>query len=57
MKYDRVKKGNRYAVLGLLHYWILDPSARRLECFRLEDGSYGLVTPAEGDGWSGSRIQ
>ena len=49
VKYDRVKKGNRYAVLGLPHYWILDPSTRRLECLRLADGSYRLVAAAEGD--------
>jgi Uma2 family endonuclease len=48
-KYDRLKKGNRYAALGLPHFWILDPSARRLECFRLEAGSYRLAASAEGD--------
>lgn len=47
-KYDRVKKGNRYAALGLPHFWILDPAARRLECFRLEEGSYILAAAGEG---------
>lgn len=48
MKYDRVKKGNRYAALGLPHYWILDPDARRLECYRLVEGAYALVAGAAG---------
>lgn len=49
VKYDRVKKGNRYAALGLRHYWILDPAVRRLECFRCEGGSYVLAVAVEGD--------
>jgi Uma2 family endonuclease len=47
--YDRVKKGSRYAALGLEHYWILDPSAARLECFRLQAGAYQRVADATGD--------
>jgi Uma2 family endonuclease len=48
VKYDRVKKGNRYAALGIANYWILDPEARRLECFRWGDGAYTLSAAAEG---------
>ncbi len=49
VKYDRVRKGNRYAALGLPHYWILDPPARRLECYRLVEGAYVLVAEAAAD--------
>jgi len=48
-KYDRVKKGNRYAALGIQNYWILDPVAQRLECFRLADGAYVLAAAGEGN--------
>jgi Uma2 family endonuclease len=46
-KYDRVKKGNRYAALGIQNYWILDPEERRLECFRLVDGTFQLAAVAD----------
>jgi Uma2 family endonuclease len=46
--YDRVKKGNRYAVLGIQNYWILDPEEQRLECFRLVDGTCQLAATAGG---------
>jgi Uma2 family endonuclease len=48
-KYDRVKKGNRYAALGIRNYWILDPAARRLECFRLHEGAYELAAACQND--------
>ncbi len=32
--YDRCVKSRHYAVLGVRHYWILDPPARTLECYR-----------------------
>ena len=47
--YDRVKKANRYAALGVMNYWILDPAARRLECYRNVEGSFVLAGSAEGD--------
>jgi Uma2 family endonuclease len=46
---DRTVKARRYAALGVRHCWILDQDARRLECYRLEAGSYALVASAEGE--------
>ena len=34
-------------MLGVPHYWILDPDEKRLECFTLRDGSYEAVTSGE----------
>lgn len=45
---DRTVKADRYAALGVRHYWLLDPEACRLECFRLEAGAYVLVAQTEG---------
>jgi len=42
--YDRTTKARRYAALGIPHYWIADPLACRLECFRLEGVIYRPVT-------------
>jgi Uma2 family endonuclease len=47
--HDRRTKFERYRLLGVRHYWILDGDLRRLECFRLEDGEYRLAASAEGD--------
>lgn len=44
---DRNVKAQRYAALGIAHYWLVDPDARRLECYRLEAGVYRLVAEAE----------
>lgn len=46
---DRTLKMARYAALGIPHYWLVDPDARRLECYRLENASYTLVVAADGD--------
>ncbi len=46
--YDRTVKAQRYAARGVPHYWIVDPEARRLECFRLEDGRYALQVAGTG---------
>lgn len=48
--FDRQVKAQRFAALGVPHYWILDPDARRLECYRNEAGSFALVATADGDG-------
>lgn len=48
--YDRTVKSRRYASLGVLHYWVLDPEAARLECYRAEAGSYVLLAQVEGKG-------
>jgi Uma2 family endonuclease len=46
---DRTVKARRYAALGIPHYWILDPEARRIECYRAESGAYAVAREAEGD--------
>lgn len=43
---DRAVKMRRYAECGIPHYWIADPDAETLECFRLERGAYRLVAEA-----------
>jgi Uma2 family endonuclease len=48
-KVDRGLKAERYAELGVPHYWILDPVDRRLECHRLDAGVYRLVVEASGE--------
>ena len=47
VKHDRQVKARRYALLGVAHYWIVDPDARRLECFALSDGAYQATTAAD----------
>ncbi|MGE0039580.1 MAG: Uma2 family endonuclease [Vicinamibacterales bacterium] len=47
--YDREAKARRYAALGVPHYWILDPDAQRLECWRNDGGTYVLAANASGD--------
>lgn len=39
---DPQVKAARYQVRGVPHYWIVDPAARTLECFRLAGGAYHL---------------
>lgn len=46
---DRDLKAKRYAALGVDHYWIVDPKARRVECYRRRDASYERVVDAEQD--------
>jgi Uma2 family endonuclease len=59
---DRGVKAVRYAELGVANYWIVDPEARRIECFRLEEGAYVSIAACEGDGllfhpdWEGLAI-
>jgi Uma2 family endonuclease len=43
---DRGIKMRRYGDLGITHYWIVDPDAETIECWRLENGAYRLVTRA-----------
>ena len=47
-EHDLRRKARRYATLGVLHYWIVDPDARRVECFRAGTSGYELVVEAEG---------
>lgn len=39
---DWTVKPQRDAARGVPYYWIVEPEARRLECFRLEEGHYAL---------------
>jgi len=43
---DRGVKMRRYAALEIPHYWIADPDRRRIQCFRVEAGTYQLVVEA-----------
>lgn len=43
---DRQVKLERYARLHVAHYWIVDPDAQRLECYRNAGGRYALVVEA-----------
>ena len=44
---DRKLKAERYAALGVPHYWIVDPARKTLECYRLERSRYAIVLTAE----------
>jgi Uma2 family endonuclease len=44
--YDRTTKAQRYAALGVSHYWIVDPAARQVECYRREGAAYLQVRTA-----------
>ena len=46
---DRTVKARRYAALGTPHYWIVDPDARRIECYRAESGAYAATLEVEGN--------
>ncbi|MBK8100895.1 MAG: Uma2 family endonuclease [Planctomycetes bacterium] len=39
--HDRNRKFERYQRAGVREFWIVDPSARRIEQFVLQDGRYG----------------
>lgn len=38
---DRLVKRDLYERFGVDHYWLADPEARTLECYRLVEGAYG----------------
>jgi Uma2 family endonuclease len=40
---DRTVKARRYAEVGIAHYWIVDPDAKRIECYRLQATIYTLL--------------
>ncbi|MBI4735520.1 MAG: Uma2 family endonuclease [candidate division NC10 bacterium] len=42
-QYDRTTKAQRYAALGVPHYWLVDPASRQVECYRLAGGRYQSV--------------
>jgi Uma2 family endonuclease len=39
---DRKVKFERYAANGVQHYWMVDPIAETMECYRLVEGQYVL---------------
>lgn len=45
---DRKLKAERYAALGVAHYWMVDPSRQTIECYRLKSTHYVPVTAAKG---------
>ncbi len=51
-KRDRTVKARRYAELGIPHYWIVDPDAQRIECYRLQATTYAQIL----DGVSPARL-
>jgi len=46
---DRRLKFDRYAVLGIVHYWIVDPTAHVIDCYRLKEPRYEPVVRVSGD--------
>lgn len=60
---DRGAKAQRYAQLGVRHYWLVDPEARRVECHRLTSGAFRTVvdgrenTPLTHPDWDGLVIE
>ena len=48
-KQDRTVKAQRYGALGVVHYWMVEPEARRIACYRLAAGEYAMLVQAEGD--------
>jgi Uma2 family endonuclease len=46
---DRARKLPRYAEAGVAHVWLVDPTPRTLEVFRLDAGSWRLIATHEGD--------
>ena len=59
---DRGVKFERYAQLGVQHYWTLDAEVRNIECFRLRGGKFELMVQARGneilrhEAWGGLEI-
>lgn len=47
-KRDQGVKAERYAELGVQHFWIVDPDHKRLECHRLAGRRYQLRAEAQG---------
>lgn len=41
-------KMRRYALAGIPHYWVVDPSARTLVAYELRDGVYAMTAVLEG---------
>ena len=43
LQLDRVKKVPKYADIGVKHLWLVDPIARTLEVFKLENNHWSLI--------------
>lgn len=41
--YDRTTKAQRYAALGIPHYWLVDPETCSIQCFRSREAAYQPV--------------
>jgi Uma2 family endonuclease len=46
---DRTRKRHHYARAGVTHLWFVDPDPQTLEVYRLDDGSWRLLTSVAGD--------
>ena len=46
---DRIRKMTVYAEEGVRHVWLVEPGARMIEVFRLEDGRWVRIVAASGD--------
>ena len=44
IRLDRVRKMPRYAAAGVPHLWLIGPTAKTLEIFRLETGRWALLS-------------
>ncbi len=40
---DRLSKLRVYQQAGVLHYWLVDPEEKTMECLALKDGTYAIV--------------
>jgi Uma2 family endonuclease len=49
VRIDRARKMRIYAREGVAHLWLLDPIARTLEIYRLEDGRWVVAATHGGD--------
>ena len=49
IRIDRLRKLALYAAHDVTWYWIVDPVARTIEAFHLEEGAYRLAATLEGD--------
>ena len=60
---DRTLKASRYALAGVLHYWIVDPVRQHVECRQLAGKRYVVVAESTSNdaslkhpGWKGLTI-
>lgn len=49
VRHDRIAKMRCWAREGVLHVWLVDPTARTLETFRLEAGRWTVVASHAGE--------